>query len=99
MACTTAELREKTVINICNGQNLGRVMELELDVSCGRITALIICADGLSSLLPGRGQTIVPWERISKIGKDTILVELPSELASRDTRADGCKSERRWWHL
>ena len=99
MGCTTADLRERSVINVCNGQNLGRVIELELDVSCGKIVSLIVCGDGLSSLIPGRGQNIISWDRIVKIGKDAILVEVPPELTSKDACADGCRRDKRWWHF
>ena len=36
------ELREKEVINICDGEKLGNVCDLDFDVKTGRICSLII---------------------------------------------------------
>ena len=74
-------------------------MELELDVACGRVVALIVCGEGLSSFFLGKGNTVVPWERISRIGKDTILVELPAELQEKCSSGDVKCKEKRWWHF
>lgn len=78
MGCTTCDLREKDVVNICSGQRLGCVCELELDTECGRVTALIVSADSILSSVFGKGRVCVPWDKIRRIGRDTILVEMPS---------------------
>lgn len=75
MGCTTGDLREKDVVNICNGQRLGCVCELELDTDCGRITALIVSGDSFVASVLGKGRVRVPWDNIKRIGRDTILVE------------------------
>ena len=56
------ELREKEVINICNCECLGFVIDVEIDICTGMVLALII---------------IIPWKHVVKIGPDIILVELP----------------------
>ena len=102
MGCTTDELRERDVINVCNGQRLGCVSELEIDVSCGRVTALIVAPDTLVSAVMKRGRTRVPWDRIQRIGCDTILVDLPP---APPDKCDECESdltpkkEKKWWHI
>ena len=36
------ELREKEVINVCDGERLGNVCDVDFDVKTGRILSLII---------------------------------------------------------
>lgn len=43
------ELREKEVINICDGEKLGNVCDIDFDIKTGRICALVI---------PGTMQTV-----------------------------------------
>lgn len=101
MGCTTDELRERDVVNICDGQRLGCVSELEIDVSCGRVTALIVGPDTIASTILKRDRTRVPWDKIQKIGRDTILVELPPH----PEKCDACeadltpKKEKKWWQI
>ena len=101
MGCTTLDLREKDVINICNGQKLGRVGELEIDVDCGKVTALIVVPDGICSLFFTKKHVRVPWENIEKMGKDTILVELPFNEIDISCGCEGEKSkkEKKWWNF
>jgi len=88
MCITTCELREKDVVNICDGQKLGCVSELEIDTDCGSVTALIVCGDSISSILFSKNRIRVPWCAIKCIGRDTVLVELHE--TERDTKGK-CK--------
>ena len=77
--CSYTALREKEVINLCDGRRLGFVCDLEFSLCDGRINALVV--PGESALFGfGRCESItVPWEKIETIGADAILVrvELP----------------------
>lgn len=42
MVCTLEELRSKDVINVVDGENLGRVDDLEVDAETAAVTALIL---------------------------------------------------------
>ena len=57
------ELREKEVVNICNGKCLGGVVDLQINACSGAIEALIV----------------IPFACIKKIGPDIILVEIKEE--------------------
>lgn len=92
MICTTCELRQKDVVNVCDGQKLGCVSELEVDTDCGKVTAIIVYGDNLVSILFGRNKIRVPWERIKCIGRDTVLVELhEAERDSYEASRGKCK--------
>ncbi|MEE1200635.1 MAG: YlmC/YmxH family sporulation protein [Christensenellales bacterium] len=73
-----SELRQKDVINICNGKKIGRPIDLLLnDSAC--VEALVVPGEsgGLLGLLkPEREGLVIPWRRVRRIGDDVILVEL-----------------------
>lgn len=72
------ELREKEVINICNCECLGFVVDVDIDICNGMVLALIIPGCGRCWGFFGKGnETIIPWRNVVKIGPDIILVELP----------------------
>lgn len=71
-----SDLKAKTVVNMLDGKQLGGVVDIELDIESGRLTAIVVPGPGRFLGLFGRGGDIViPWEKISKIGVDCILVE------------------------
>ena len=79
MACSTCELRDKDVINVCDGNRLGQVADFEIDPSCGRICALIVSPDTVAGMLFSKNRIRVPWDRIVRIGKDAVLVDVRTE--------------------
>lgn len=73
---TTCDLRDKEVVNICDGVRLGYPSDFEFDTQDGRISALIVPrSGGFFSLFQGDA-IMIPWHRIECIGSDAILVRL-----------------------
>ena len=89
MGCCINDLRDKEVINICDGRKLGCVDDVEVDVNSGRLVAIIVPCDGR---LFGFGKTknlVILWDSIEKIGDDTILVKIDvKEYAFKGDIAD-----------
>ena len=76
MPCRFNELRKKEVINARNGCRIGFVDDLEIDMKCARITALIVYGRPKLFGLFGRSDDcVISWENIRLIGEDAILVE------------------------
>ena len=77
--CSTEELREKEIINICDGARLGYACDFEFDVCDGKILALIIL--GERGFFGGckTSNIIIPWCKIESFGEDTILVKMTVE--------------------
>ena len=71
---TTCELREKNVVNICTAETLGKIIELEIDVTCGKITCLIVGDISILNIFK-KEYIRINWDDIRQIGDDTILVE------------------------
>lgn len=74
MGCSTRELREKSVISLCDGRCLGNICDYEIDPCSGKIEAIYVPGGGGFF---GRSEDIrIPWCDISQIGEDAILVNV-----------------------
>jgi YlmC/YmxH family sporulation protein len=73
----SSDFRQKEVINISDGKRLGFVSDVEIDLEEGKIDAIILPGVGkLFGLLGKDNEFVIPWEKITKIGEDIILVDL-----------------------
>ena len=78
--CRIADLRQKEVINICDGMRMGLVCDVILNTGTGNVLALVVPGPFRFFGLFGRDDDfIIPWECIRKIGDDIILIEVPGE--------------------
>lgn len=74
------ELRDRDVVNVNDGKRLGVINDLDIDIENGNIKAIIVPgAGGFMGVLGRKQDLTIPWEKIVKIGVDTILVEYPLE--------------------
>ncbi|MGE5544776.1 MAG: YlmC/YmxH family sporulation protein [Bacillota bacterium] len=72
-----SDLRTREVVNVQDGRKLGVIKDLDLDVEKGRINALVLPGPNrFINIFTRRDDIVVPWERIVKIGRDVILVEV-----------------------
>ncbi|MBQ7225803.1 MAG: YlmC/YmxH family sporulation protein [Clostridia bacterium] len=76
---TLTELTEKQVINLCDGRILGNVVDFKIDICCGRLTAIVLPGEGGIFGFKRCTDIVIPWEKICKIGKDTIIVDIGIE--------------------
>ena len=78
-----SELRHKDLVNTVDGSRMGYIRDIELDLTTGKISALILPAQASAlSRFFGRGdEQAVPFEQIDKIGLDVILATCPSFAA------------------
>ncbi|PKM81131.1 MAG: YlmC/YmxH family sporulation protein [Firmicutes bacterium HGW-Firmicutes-13] len=81
----TSDLKSREVINIQDGRRLGLISDLDIDLEEGRIKAIIVPGSGrLFGVFGGDRDYVIPWDRIVKIGIDTILVELPDYAYTKE---------------
>ena len=92
---TWAELRQKEVINLCDGCRLGYVCDLEFDLCDGRITALILPGEGTLFGFGRCEMVVIPWEKIETIGEDAILVRIHLPSCSLESCGGKEKKARR----
>ncbi|MGI5875329.1 MAG: YlmC/YmxH family sporulation protein [Dethiobacteria bacterium] len=75
------DLRDRDVVNVNDGKRLGIINDVDLDIENGVVKAIIVPAGGGFMGVIGRKQDlIIPWDKIVKVGVDTILVDYPVEL-------------------
>ena len=90
---TSWQLRQKDVINLCDGTKLGCVSEIEFDTCRGQICSLMLTAgDGIFNFMKGC-KIVIPWSRIECIGEDAILVKITAS-----EREDYFKSLKKKMH-
>ena len=87
----TDDLRQKQIINLCDGTCIGYAADFEFDAVDGRITALIVPRGGGFLGFAKTCDIVIPWCRIECIGEDAILVKLPAE----EMQACECKDHGR----
>ncbi len=86
-----SEFRYKEVINVRTGSRLGYVCDAQFQSPEGRITALIVPGKAKYLGFLGREDDyVLPWECISRIGEDIILVE-------SDHGISRCKRPKKPW--
>ncbi len=72
-----ADIKDKQVVCVKSGKFLGYPNDVELDFKDGRVLSLVVLGKPRFFGLLGRGEDIViPWNEISVIGQETILVDL-----------------------
>ena len=77
MGTRVTELRCKEVINITDGQRLGFVSDVEVQLPEGKVLALVVPGPCRFFGLFGRKDDfVIPWNCIRQIGDDIILVEI-----------------------
>lgn len=69
--------KQKEVINLTDGRRLGYVQDVEANFETGEITAIIVPGTSKMFSIGNKGDLIIPWSKIRRIGDDIILVEIP----------------------
>ena len=93
---TTAQLREKEIINVCDGVRLGRACDFVFDICDAKITALIVNENSGILGLGKQSELLIPWCKIECIGEDTILVKLTDEDRKSGSDCKG-KCHKKWF--
>ena len=71
-----SELQDKTIINITDGKNIGRITDLELDEHGKVINFYVLPKKIFFSFFLSSKETVFKLENIKKIGEDVILVQI-----------------------
>ena len=75
------DLKQKEVINICDGQRIGFITDLDFELCNGCITHVIVPGPCKVFGLFGREEEyIIPAECVKQIGADVVLIEANLEL-------------------
>ena len=72
--CRIAELRSKEAINLNDGSWLGYICDLEFELETGRILSIIVPGPMRFFWFFPKGEYVIKWSDIEKIGEDIIMV-------------------------
>lgn len=68
--------KQKEVINLTDGRRLGYVQDVEANFDTGEITAIVVPGTSKMFSIGNKGDIVIPWSKIKRIGDDIILVEI-----------------------
>ncbi len=78
---STKDLRQKAIVNVCDGKRIGCAEDFEFDPCTGRILALVIPGEGGFFGFGTKSEIVIPWDKVECFGEDTVLVRInPNEL-------------------
>lgn len=83
---TLTELRKKDVIQMQTGVNLGRADDLRLNEQTAQVEGIILFGRArLFGLLGRQPDLFIPWQEITQMGQDVVLVrtEIPAGYTGR----------------
>lgn len=70
-----SEFQIKDVVNIADGKKLGNIGDIDINLTTGKIDAVVISGSGRVLGFFGKDEEmVIPWRNILKIGEDVILV-------------------------
>lgn len=70
-----SDLQNKDIINMTNGNNLGRIIDAKID-NVGKVIYFVAEERKLLRKVTRGGEITFTFEKIKKIGEDVILVDL-----------------------
>lgn len=77
MGCRVTDMRCKEVINVKDGQRLGFISDVEVEIPEDRVCAVIVPGPCRFFGLFGRKDDfVIPWRCIRRVGEDIVLVEM-----------------------
>ena len=68
------ELRCKEVVNLQNGARMGKIIDMIIESNGKDVLGLVV--PGVRKLFKASEDIFIPWNNISKIGEDVILVSI-----------------------
>ena len=78
---STADIRDKEVINIYDGKSIGFVDDIEVDLKRGTVEGIVIYGKrGIFGVFGKEEDRVIPWTAIRRIGDDVVLAELPGSM-------------------
>ena len=78
-----SDFQTKDVVNVSDGKKLGNIGDFDINVTTGKIQAIIINSQGKMLGFFGKDEEfVIPWRNIVKIGEDVILIRMNQQIDS-----------------
>ena len=76
-----SDIMEKEIINVKNGKRMGYITDIDMDINEGKILSFTITgSDNKKFFSRNYSDETICWNDILKIGCDTIIVNIGSEM-------------------
>ena len=86
MESSFLDLRCKQVINVIDGRNLGHITDIVFSLKTSCILGIIVPnGQNIWNILKPSEPLFIGWECVTKIGSDTILVEITGKSSQNFT--------------
>ena len=80
-----SDITHKELINVKNGNKMGFITDIDIDVNEGRVVSFSTTGEGSGGFFSrGVDMDVIFWNDILKIGCDTIIVNIGSEKIGID---------------
>jgi sporulation protein, YlmC/YmxH family len=90
MDCRLSDLRDREVVNVSTGCRLGFVSDAIFSLPEGKISALIVPGPArLFGLLGREDDYVLPWEAVTQMGNDIILIDGKANIRRARRDRDG----------
>ena len=70
-----SDLQSKEIIDIVDGKKVGKIIDIVIDPSNGKINSMVIERGFNRKILSSKEEYEVKWMQILKIGEDIMLVD------------------------
>ena len=78
------DLRQKKVIDIDTAERVGSIIDMDIDVTSGKIRSVTISKTGFLSFMHDSGEITVGWEDVAAIGSEYILIKFEKNTKISD---------------
>ena len=78
------ELKQKEVVNLCDGKRLGKVCDVVFSYPEGKVQGIV--APGGRGFRWGKADLFIDLKNVTKIGVDVVLVEIRSAPEKQDKK-------------
>ena len=91
MEISFCDLKNKDVINVCDGKNLGQIIDIVFDTCYGKIIGIVVpSCKSLFNFFKSNNDIFIPYNRICKIGQDIILVDIIMQNTYTENNCNCC---------
>lgn len=74
------DMRDKEVINVCDGKRLGYIYDVEINVETGCVIAIVVLFDCRVFGFGKCEELVIPWDHIACFGADAVLVNVGLDI-------------------
>ena len=84
METSFLDLRCKEVVNIVDGRRLGHILDVVISLPNAYVLGIVVPGEqSFWNILKPCEPLFIPWQQVTKIGEDTILVEITNSCQTK----------------